>query len=196
MSSDKRDTGVDDATPVEDAEVAIAKATVPYADTPAVKLLGQVSDFTDQEPIYAATGAVIATGLVMRDARTIRAGTRMLAAHLLATALRGTVKQLVDRTRPDAAVRNGSYHMGPGQRYERDFNSFPSGHAAGAVAVALAFSREYPRQAPEALAAAAASGAAQVIRCSHYPSDVLVGAGVGALAEFVVDRLMRLASRY
>ncbi|WP_205481636.1 phosphatase PAP2 family protein [Sphingomonas arenae] len=196
MSSDKHISGVDDATAIEDADVAVAEATVPYADHLAVELLGELSDFTDQEPLYAATGAVIAVGLVLRDAKTIRAGTRMLASHLLATALRGVVKHLVDRTRPDAAVRNGHYHMGSGERYERDFNSFPSGHTAGAVAVARAFSREYPRQAPLALASAAASGAAQVIRCSHYPSDVVVGAGIGALAEVGIDRLMRWSSRY
>ena len=196
MSSDKQRTGVDDATAIEDADMAVAHATVPYAGHPAVKLLGEISDFSDQEPLYAATGAVIAVGLVMRDARTIRAGTRMLASHLLATALRGVVKHLVDRTRPDAAVRDGHYHMGSGKRYERDFNSFPSGHTAGALAVARAFSREYPRQTPVALAAAAASGAAQVIRCAHYPSDVVVGAGIGALAEVGVDRLMRWSSRY
>jgi len=196
MSSDKHFSGADDATPIEDADVAVAEATVPYADHPAVKLLGDISDFTDQEPLYAATGSMIAVGLVMRDARTVRAGTRMLAAHLLATALRGVVKHLVDRTRPDAAVRDGHYHMGSGKRYERDFNSFPSGHTAGAFAVALAFAREYPRQAPVALAGAAASGAAQVIRCAHYPSDVVVGAGIGALAELGIDRLMRWSSRY
>lgn len=196
MSSDKRMPQVDDVTAIEEVDVAVAEATVPFADHPLVQALGEVSDFTDQEPLYAATGAVIATGLLMRDGKTIRAGTRMLAAHLLATALRGVVKQLVDRTRPDAAARDGVYHMGSGEHYERDLNSFPSGHTAGALAVAMAFSREYPGQAPVAYGLAGAAGAAQVIRCSHYPSDVAAGAAVGALAEVAIDRLIRWANRY
>ena len=195
MSSDKRLPEVDDATPIEDADVAVADKVVRFADHPLVETLGEISDFSDQEPLYAATGAVIAAGLLMRDAKTVKAGTRMLAAHLLATALRGVVKQLVDRTRPDAAARDGVYHMGKGERYERDFNSFPSGHTAGALAVAMAFSREYPRQAPVAYSLAAAAGAAQVVRCSHFPSDVAAGAAVGAVAEIAVDRLIRWAER-
>lgn len=195
MSSDKEMPEVDDATAIEDADVAVAQKTVRFADHPIVEAIGEISDFSDQEPLYAATGAVIATGLIMGDEKTIRAGTRMLAAHLLATALRGIVKQLVDRTRPDAAARDGVYHMGSGDRYERDFNSFPSGHTAGAVAVALAFSREYPRQAPVAFSLAGGTGAAQVIRCSHFPSDVAVGAVVGAAAAMAVDRLVRWAER-
>lgn len=186
---------VDDATPIEDADVAVAQKVVRFADHPVVETIGEISDFSDQEPLYAATGAVIATGLLMRDAKTVKAGTRMLAAHLLATALRGIVKQLVDRTRPDAAAREGEYHMSAGERYERDFNSFPSGHTAGALAVALAFSREYPGQAPIAFTLAGAAGAAQVVRCSHFPSDVAAGAVVGAVAEAAVDRLIRWAER-
>lgn len=195
MSSDKQLPEVDDATAIEDADVAVAQKAVRFADNPFVEAIGELSDFSDQEPLYAATGAVIATGVLMRDGKTIRAGTRMLAAHLLATALRGIVKQLVDRTRPDAAARSGAYHMGSGERYERDFNSFPSGHTAGASAVAMAFSREYPNQAPVAFTLAGAAGAAQVIRCSHFPSDVAAGAAVGAAAELAVDRLIRWAER-
>ena len=75
---------VDDATPIEDADVAVAQKVVRFADHPVVETIGEISDFSDQEPLYAATGAVIATGLLMRDAKTVKAGTRMLAAHLLA----------------------------------------------------------------------------------------------------------------
>ena len=195
MNTNTRMPDAAESTAIETADVAVADKAVRFADNPAVEALGELSDFSDQEPLYAATGAVIATGLLMRDSKTIRAGTRMLAAHLLATAVRGVVKKMVDRTRPDAAARNGSYHMGSGEHHERDFNSFPSGHTAGAVAVATAFSREYPDQAPVAFTLAGAASAAQVIRCSHFPTDVAVGAAIGAGAEFAVDRLIRWAER-
>lgn len=195
MSSAKTMPEVQNASPIEDADVAMAEAAAPIAKSPLVGVIGELSDFSDQEPLYAATGAVIATGLLMRDGKTIRAGTRMLAAHLLATALRGIVKQLVDRTRPDAAARDGHYHMGSGEHYERDLNSFPSGHTAGALAVAMAFSREYPNQAPAAYSLASAAGIAQIMRSSHFTSDVVAGAAVGAVAEIAVDRLIRMAER-
>ncbi len=88
---------VDASTSIEEADAAIATVLVPHSQQAAVKVAGDISDLTDQEPIYAASAAVIGTGLLMRDERTVRAGTRILAAHLLATALRGVVKQLVDR---------------------------------------------------------------------------------------------------
>ncbi len=66
----------------------------------------------------------------------------------------------------------------------------PSGHSAGAVAVAGAIGDDYPRaQAPAALGAAAIA-AAQPLSRHHYVSDVLAGAGIGlavaALARWLV----------
>lgn len=195
MSNGKNLPPVPDATPIEEVDIAVAEAAVPISEHPLIGALGELSDFTDQEPLYAATGAVIATGLFMQDTKTLRAGTRMLAAHLLATAIRGVVKKMVDRTRPDAAARDGHYRLGSGRHHERDDNSFPSGHTAGALAVAMAFTREYPRHSSLALGAAGASGAAQVMRCSHFPTDVIAGAAVGLLSEAAIDRLIRWAER-
>jgi undecaprenyl-diphosphatase len=131
----------------------------------------------------------------MRDGPTWRAGTRILAAHLLATALRGVVKHLVDRTRPEAAARRGEYVFCEGEHHEGDFNSFPSGHTAGAVAVARAVSRAYPHAQVPAVGLAITAGAAQVIRSSHYISDVVAGAVIGWAAETMVDSLIRRAQR-
>jgi hypothetical protein len=38
----------------------LADALVPYAEQAAVKALGTVSDLSDQEPLYAASAAVLA----------------------------------------------------------------------------------------------------------------------------------------
>jgi undecaprenyl-diphosphatase len=179
--------------PVEEVDQAVAQAFIPYVEQSGVKALGAVSDLSDQEPLYAGAAAVLVTAAIMRDGRTWRAGTRLLAAHLLATGLRGIVKQMVDRTRPDAAAERGEYVLRAGQRHESDFNSFPSGHTAGAVAVARAVGRAYPGSRHAALGLAAAAGAAQVIRSKHYVSDVVVGAAIGWTAEIMIDALIRRA---
>lgn len=160
-----------------------------------MRALGAVSDLSDQEPLYAASAGVLSVAVLMRDGPTWRTGTRILAAHLLATALRGVVKKLVDRTRPDAAARRGSYVLREGQRHESDFNSFPSGHTAGAVAVAMAVGRDHPNVRWAALGLATLAGAAQVIRSKHYVTDVVAGAAIGLAAEALVDRLIERAKR-
>lgn len=183
------------ASPIEQADLAVARPLVKAARSWPIAALGAVSDLSDQEPLYAATVSFALTGAVMRDLRAFRAGGEMLAAHLLATALRGIVKQLVDRTRPLAAADRGHYEAGEGERYESDFNSFPSGHTAGAVAVALTARRHFPAAAATTLAAAGAIGTAQVVRSKHYVTDVVAGAAIGWAAAALIEGLIRRAER-
>ncbi len=183
------------AAPIEEVDAAVASALIPHAGKAAVRALGPFGDLSDQEPLYAAAGAVLATGAVMRDGHVWRTGTRILASHLLATALRGVVKKLVDRTRPEAAARRDDYVLREGRRHESDFNSFPSGHTAGAVAVAMAVSRDNPAARGPAFAFATLSGAAQVLRSRHYVTDVVAGAIIGVAADALIDALIVRAKR-
>ncbi|WP_300974570.1 phosphatase PAP2 family protein [Sphingomonas sp. LHG3406-1] len=181
--------------PIEELDTAVADALLPIAGKAAVQGLGTVSDFSDQEPLYAASAAVLGTAALMRHGPTWRAGTRMLASHLLATALRGVVKQMVDRTRPDAAAERGEYVLRKGRRQDSDYNSFPSGHTAGALAFAMAVGRDYPAARIPALTLASAASLAQVVRSRHYVSDVVAGAVIGLAAEALVDALVSVAAR-
>ncbi|MFC7537708.1 phosphatase PAP2 family protein [Sphingomonas sp. GCM10030256] len=193
--TDRQLPEIEDPNLLERADAAVADVFIPYAEQPVVQAIGEVSDLSDQEPLYAASAAVIAVGLAMRDSRTVQAGTRILASHLLATALRGIVKHLVDRTRPEAAARKGEYEAGEGKRFESDYNSFPSGHTSGAVAVALAVGRAYPDSAPAALGIAGAAAAAQIGRSKHFVSDVVAGVGIGIVAEAIVNGVVARAAR-
>jgi membrane-associated phospholipid phosphatase len=103
---------------------------------------------------------------------------------------------MVDRTRPDAAAERGEYVLRKGQRHESDFNSFPSGHSAGAFAVACAVARDYPGARVPAMALAGTAAVAQVVRSKHYVTDVVAGAMIGWLAEALVNRLIRRAERF
>jgi membrane-associated phospholipid phosphatase len=181
--------------PLEELDAAVATVLVPHAEEAAIEVIGEISDLSDQEPIYAGAAAFLAVAALTRDGPTWRAGTRILASHLLATALRGVVKRTVDRTRPDAAAKMGSYVFEEGERRASEYSSFPSGHSAGALAVALAVGRDYPRGRWPALGLAIAAGAAQVLRSKHYVSDVLAGAAVGWAAEAVIDGMVRRAAR-
>nr|WP_314444963.1 phosphatase PAP2 family protein [uncultured Sphingomonas sp.] len=181
--------------PVEELDAAIADTLIPHVGRSGVRALGAISDLTDQEPLYAAGAATLVVAAMMRDGRTWRAGTRIVASHLLATGLRGIVKQMVDRTRPDAAAERGEYVLREGQRRETDFNSFPSGHTAGAVAVACAVGHAYPASRQVALGLAAAAGVAQVVRSRHYVTDVVAGAMIGWAADVLVGALIDRAEQ-
>jgi membrane-associated phospholipid phosphatase len=183
------------ANALEEADVLVAETLVPHARQRLVRAIGTISDLTDQEPFYAAAAGVIATGVVLRNGHTFRAGTRILATHLLATAVRGMIKHLVDRTRPIAAAETGEYRLGKAEHYESDFNSFPSGHTAGAVAVAAAVGRAWPSTTTTAAGLASLAALAQVLRSKHYLTDVLAGAAVGLAAHVAIDRLIRAAEQ-
>ncbi len=176
-----------DATIVEKADVAVAKAVAPISRSPAMRVLGVLSDVSDQPPMRILCAGVIGWGLYRGDRRLVLVGVRMIAAHSVATGMKTLVKHRVDRTRPTLLVEEGRYEMAPGQSREHDESSFPSGHTAGAVAVAAAVAHDYPEAGPAAYAAAAVIAALQIPRCTHYASDVGAGAIVGLAAAAGVN---------
>ena len=168
-----------------EADLATAKAAARLEKTAFARFLDPVADLGDQPSLRILCGSTIAVGLVGGDRRLLRAGLRMLAAHTLATLAKDFVKRRIDRTRPRSAVgRPGKDHrLSPGRDESKEETSFPSGHAAGAVAVARAFARDYPDRAAPAYAAAGLLSLAQIPRCAHYPTDIAAGAAIGLAAE-------------
>lgn len=81
------------------------------------------------------------------------------------------VKRAVDRQKP---ARSGlAVDVTP---------SFPSGHAITSVFLAARFSTVFPEAAPVLFAAAASVCLSRVYLAAHYPSDVVAGAGIGAVS--------------
>jgi hypothetical protein len=170
------------------ADEAAAEAARPYEKSLLVRLLEPVADLGDQPPMRVLCGSVIAVGLFAGDRRLVRTGVRMLAAHTLATLAKDFIKRRVDRTRPRSAGKAGKdAKPRPGDNEAKEETSFPSGHSAGAAAVARAFARDYPEHAAPAYAAAAVLALAQIPRCAHYPTDVGAGLAIGVAAEKAVD---------
>lgn len=176
-------------SPPERVDVAAAAWATQWSKHPVVKGAGAVAEFADQPQLLSLCLGVIAVGVTTGNPRLRLCGIRMLAAFVAATALKTGGKKLVARTRPNAVKKHGAYRreaLGP---VEGDWNAFPSGHAAGAVAVARAVARSYPELEAPALALAGFAGVTQVFKGGHFPSDVVAGTLVGLIAEAASERL-------
>lgn len=101
---------------------------------------------------------------------------QMLGVGVLNLALYRTVKRRVCRPRPcDACL--GIRACTPAL----DEYSFPSGHTLHAVAFSLVLSFHYPAAGMLVWPFAVAVAASRIVLGLHYPSDVVLGAAMGAL---------------
>jgi membrane-associated phospholipid phosphatase len=107
----------------------------------------------------------------------------MMIAHEAATLAKHSIKTNVDRARPRSANGRDEKKARKGKHKTKELSSFPSGHSAGAIAAARAFSREYPEYGLAAVGAATLVAVLQVPRCAHYPTDVAAGLAIGVAAE-------------
>ena len=117
---------------------------------------------------------------------TRRAGALALCAMvwgLLATNL--TIKPLVQRARPWL-----DWPIVP-LVTEKDPNSFPSGHTCAAFAAGMCWMRALPWRwgRTAAVILAVCMGLSRLYVGVHYPSDVLVGALIGAMCAWAVWNL-------
>ena len=109
---------------------------------------------------------LLAIGAGAHDARCLAAGTDAVRALGAAYASVGVLKLAVRRTRPDG----GSY-------------SFPSGHSAGAFAIAPVLADHFGwKVGCPAYALAVMTGLGRLEDRKHYLSDVVFGAALGTAA--------------
>ena len=166
---------------------AVAEALAPHGNRPAVKAIGFIGKQGDQPQMIALSSLVLAAGVFRGSRRVIEAGGRMLASHLIATATKHVIKRRVDRHRPPRSEAEPVIAKPRlGRRDEKAWTSFPSGHTAGAVAVARGFARAYPEHRNKALAGAAVISLAQVCKQAHYLTDVTAGIAIGVASEALV----------
>lgn len=175
---------------VEQADAAATLAVRPYRKTAPIRALSYFSKLGDQPPLRTLCGAAIAAGLAGGNTRLARAGARALISHTIATAAKNFIKHRVDRSRPQAN-EGAKSEIKSGRSTAKEETSFPSGHSAGAAAVASAFARDFPEYRTPAYATAGLIALAQVPRCSHYPSDVGVGILIGIVSDAAVDQAFK-----
>jgi membrane-associated phospholipid phosphatase len=156
---------------------------------PPMRYFAQLSELADQPPLLALSLIAFGAGMLRNDPRMKDTGKRMLMAFTAATAAKSTLKATVDRTRPDKLVDDRTHDAAlrsPTPSKSDALKSFPSGHTAGAVAIARAVGHNYPRLASPVMTAALALGVLKVFKGDHYPSDVLAGFAVGLVSEGVL----------
>ncbi len=98
--------------------------------------------------------------------------------------LANVIKLLVLRSRPRASnLIDGTVGDTFGGWFQRDLNSgsqsFPSGHTATAVGLAVVLAAWYPRGRWLFATVATLVGIHRIQHLAHFPSDVFVGAAAG-----------------
>ncbi len=128
----------------------------------------------------------VAAGMGLAGGRARRAAVRGVLAVAGASALSNAVlKPVFPRRRPPAGTPEFTVRRGlPAPRS----SSFPSGHSASAAAFATAVALEYPAAGVALAPLAAAVAYSRVHTGVHWPSDIAVGAGVGAAVALATRR--------
>ncbi|MCP4498829.1 MAG: phosphatase PAP2 family protein [Deltaproteobacteria bacterium] len=115
--------------------------------------------------------------LVMCGGTLTQIGDRAGIAAIVVGIVVATIKYMVRRNRPDSAL----HAHAPPDRF-----SFPSGHTAGAFAIALSMFGVLPWLAPIGIGLAIFIAFARMYLGVHYPTDVIVGAAVGMTVGSIV----------
>jgi undecaprenyl-diphosphatase len=103
-------------------------------------------------------------------------GLRMLVTGVACTALYTALKRWIRRPRPFRAFQGLTTTVRPLDEF-----SFPSGHTMHAVSFTVLAVSAFPSLAWVLVPFTALVGLSRVTLGLHYPSDVLAGAGIGAL---------------
>jgi len=124
----------------------------------------------------------------LRRAAAAKRALFVIAAIVVSGLTVDLIKPIVARWRPEAFLADPSHYGFTLFKTARIHNSFPSGHAATALAVACSLALFFPRLRVLWLVAAAAVASSRVIIGEHYPGDVLAGAWFGVVITLVLSR--------
>ena len=132
------------------------------------------------------TAAVVVAGVVWRRGRVAAAAAAMVVAGVLAWGCVRVVWALWSRPRPQEALADVSVGVHDWSGY----GSFPSGHVAVWLAMALVAGALFPRARLPLLAAVATVAVTRVLGGAHFPSDVVGAVLIGWAAARVVRPLV------
>lgn len=141
------------------------------------------------KPVYIGTPlGFLATGIIRKDRKAEDTGVLLLTAAILNYGITYGMKKAVDRKRPFKAL-SGVHTVGSTERSA----SFPSGHTSSAFTIATMVSLNYPKWyvIVPSFVWAGAVGHSRMAMGMHYPSDVLIGAIVGAGSAYLIYKLRK-----
>jgi membrane-associated phospholipid phosphatase len=161
----------------------LIRSTARHRSRPLDKLFISASRAANRSTIWLAVGGLLAAAGGLGGRRAAERG--FLAIAVTSAIVNGPLKLVVRRARPGSQIP-----LIPVPRT----TSFPSGHAASAFAFAFAVSREIPAAAVLLLPLALTVSYSRVYVGVHYPTDVVLGAALGAGTGMLADSLVHLAS--
>ena len=141
------------------------------------------------KPVYIGVPlGFIATGIIRNDRKAEDTGVMLAVAAVLNLGVTYGMKNAVNRKRPYNAL-SGVHTVGSTERSA----SFPSGHTSSAFTVATMVSLQYPKWyvIVPSFAWAGMAGYSRMAIGMHYPSDVLMGAVVGAGSAYLIYKLRK-----
>ena len=133
--------------------------------------------------VFGVPAVMLGAGLISGSKGLERSGARVLASVVLAGVITGGGKVVAGRLRPDESTTQ--YAFKPFSHHD----SFPSGHATIAFALATSLADEIRRPWASAVLYVGATGTAwaRLNDHRHWLSDVLAGATVGVTAANFVE---------
>jgi membrane-associated phospholipid phosphatase len=144
--------------------------------------LAHLSDIGDAlgrgESLVLVSAVLLAVGYGFRNVDCIRAGWETLLAHALSGLAVNALKHSIGRARPKF-MHSGNTVFSPFSG--NDWDSFPSGHAMAAFAVATVIAVRFPKVRWPVLALAFGIALSRLVRGSHYLTDIVGGAVLGVV---------------
>jgi len=133
-----------------------------------------------QSEWYLVTGITLYALFRKRNRQLSRAGLFLFSTVAISGLVADILKFILGRARPKLLLQEGIYGFEPFQgHFEHAWTSFPSGHSATALSVAMTLSLLLPRFRLLFMAGAILVVASRVILCQHYLSDVIAGSMLG-----------------
>jgi undecaprenyl-diphosphatase len=158
-----------------------------YVDHLSNPWLANLSDLGNEvgrgESLLAVSVVLLFVGYAFGRSSLTHAGWWTLIAHVVAGAVNTAIKHFVGRGRPKFMHADTSIFLPFGGK---GWDSFPSGHAMAAFAVATVLAVKFPRARWIFIVTALAVSVSRLFRASHFLTDIIAGAVLGVVIGMVV----------
>ncbi len=147
---------------------------------------------------YMITGAVYITGLATRNEKLRRTGVLLISSASAAGFLQQFFKSAVGRARPLSGLSKDTFS--PLWSGDKDFHSFPSGHAILAFSNAYAIAKQFRNPWVKAgiYTVGMVPGISRLWEGKHWLSDVALSVAVSIFTVEAIDRYLdrKYAQKY